>query len=167
MALTEPDLIFKARALAQAHPLTAVAKGWIDTAVDEQRDAQPMPDVGVWVNTALVAGYCVRRVEEDEAGLDPSPSEDAAAPADLGRVVEGVVADLRGERAGSPPLVGDLDRTVAVLDRIIATEVSKRTENVGDRLDYDARAELEEYITYWVVRGYALRVAELTTGALA
>lgn len=55
---------------------------------------------------------------------------------------------------------------MAALDRIITSEVSRRQDNVRDGVDDDAWAEFEEYIAWWVIKGYALRVAEVTTGAL-
>jgi hypothetical protein len=62
--------------------------------------------------------------------------------------------------------LGDEDVTVAALDRIIASEVTRRLQNWREDIDDEAWAELEEYITWWAVKGYALRVAEMASGAL-
>ena len=50
--------------------------------------------------------------------------------------------------------------TVAALDRIIATELDKRSEHVREQLDDASWAELEEYISWWVVHGYGVRATE-------
>ncbi len=73
---------------------------------------------------------------------------------------------MRSDASSSHFLAGD-ERVVAALDRIIASEVNRRLEHWRDSVDDAAWAELEEYITWWVVKGYALRVAEVAAGALA
>ena len=64
--------------------------------------------------------------------------------------------------------MGDADRvsllpaavTVEALDQIIATELDKRREHLREQLDDEAWSELEDYIAWWVVHGYALRASE-------
>ena len=166
MSLTAEDLAFKARALAQGHPLTPLARRLVDRAVAGQRVDQPLPEVGIWADAALVAGYCVRRVEEAEAGLAPQFREAAAPDLDELDEASACIADeLRTEAATRHVLV-DVDVIVAALDRIIASEVTRRLQNWREDLDDTAWAELEEYLTWWVVKGYAVRVAEMTSGAL-
>ncbi len=159
------ELSYRARALAQAHPLTPLAKRYIDQAVEEQRSAQPMAEIGLWAGAALLSGYCLRRVEETEAGLDLAPDEESQPELDeLDQASTRIAADLRSDDAAKH-LLSD-DRVIDALDRIIASEVSRRLDNWKDEVDQAAWGELEEYLTYYVVKGYALRVAETATGAL-
>jgi hypothetical protein len=165
-SLTAEDMAYRARALAQAHPLSALAKDYIDRAVAEQRTSQPIPEVGIWAGAAAINGYCLRRVEETEAGLDLVAGDDGLPDLDaLEEATTQVAADLRSED-GPSHILGDEDRTIEALDRIIASEVSRRLDHWKDDVDQAAWGELEEYLTWWVVKGYALRVAETVTGAL-
>lgn len=167
MNLPPEELAFRARALAQAHPLSGDAKRFVDRAVGVQRTSQPVPEIGIWAGAALINGYCLRRVEEDEAGRPFEPASvshgsDKHGPGDLealDTVASAVAADLR---AGDPTahLLGDQERIFAALNRIIGSEVERRLDHWRDSIDDRAWAELEEYITWWVVKGYALRVAE-------
>ncbi len=162
------DLVFRSRALAQSHPLTALAKRFVDRAIAEQRTAQPIPEISTWADSAFIAGYCVRRVEEVDAGLVLEP-QDASADPDLNELDEAasrIAAEIRAENWERYRL-GDPERTVSALDHIIYTDVQRRLDHWRDEVDDKAWGELEEYITWWVVKGYALRVAETVTGALA
>ncbi|MDP8937271.1 MAG: hypothetical protein M3O23_06035 [Actinomycetota bacterium] len=164
--LEAEELSYRARALAQAHPLTPLAKRYIDQAVEEQRSSQPMAEIGMWAGAALLSGYCLRRVEETEAGLDLTPTEERQPELEqLDEASAEIAADLRSEDAAKH-LLSDDDRVIDALDRIIASEVSRRLDNWKDDVDQTAWAELEEYLTWYVVKGYALRVAETVTGAL-
>ncbi len=164
--LEADELSYRARALAQAHPLTPLAKRYIDQAVEEQRSAQPMVEIGMWAGAALLNGYCLRRVEEVEAGLDLAPADDAQPELEqLDEASAQIAADLRSDDA-SKHLLSDDERVIEALDRIIASEVSRRLDNWKDDVDQTAWGELEEYLTWYVVKGYALRVAETVTGAL-
>jgi hypothetical protein len=169
VSLPPEELAFRARALAQAHPLSAPAKRFVDHAVGVQRTSQPLPEIGIWAGAALINGYCLRRVEEDEAGRSFSsgtpraPGQPAAdGPGDLEALdtaASTIAADLR---AGDPKphLLGSEECIFAALDRIIGSEVERRLDHWRDTIDDRAWAELEEYITWWVVKGYALRIAE-------
>ena len=164
--LEAEELSYRARALAQAHPLTPLAKRSIDRAVEEQRSAQPMAEIGIWAGAALLTGYCLRRVEETEAGLDLAPVEDAQPELEqLDEESTRIAADMRSDEA-SKHVLSDDDRVIDALDLIIASEVARRLDNWKDDLDQAAWGELEEYLTWYVVKGYALRVAETATGAL-
>ncbi|CAN5496918.1 hypothetical protein BH20ACT2_BH20ACT2_00850 [soil metagenome] len=154
------DVAYRARALAQAHPLTAQAKRYRERTVDQQGAEQPLPEIGIWAGQALLHGYCVRRVEEIDAGVHPDDAV-TAAPADLEEVATAVAADLRSGD-GARFLLGDEQCTVDTLDRIIATEVERRLDHWRDEVDESAWAELEVYLAWWVVKCYALRVAETT-----
>ena len=165
--LTAEDLAYRARALAQSHPLTALAKSYIDRAVADQRTSQPVPEIGIWAGAATIGGYCLRRVEETEAELafEPGAEEELPELDVLEDATSHIAAELRTEGAGGH-LLGDEERTIEALDRIIASEVSRRLDHWKDDVDKAAWDELEEYLTWWVVKGYALRVAETVTGAL-
>lgn len=166
MTFTAEDLAYRSRALAQSHPLTPLAKRFIDEAVATQRTSQPIPEIGIWAGAAAITGYCLRRVEEVEAGLDLVFDADRQPelPA-LEEEATNIAANLRTEE-GSKYLLGEEERTVEALDRIIGSEVSRRLDHWKDDIDDNAWGELEEYLTWWVVKGYALRVAETATGAL-
>jgi len=165
-SLNAEDLAYRARALAQAHPLTTLARQYVDRSVAHQRTSQPIPEIGVWAGAAAIGGYCLRRVEEADAGVDLAVADGDLPDLDaLEEATTTVAGDLRSEGAGGHVL-GDEDRTVEALDRIIASEVSRRLDHWKDDVDQAAWDELEEYITWWVVKGYALRVAETVTGAL-
>lgn len=173
MTLGPEDLAFRARALAQGHPLTPLAKSFIDRIVEEQRGSQRLPEIGTWADSSLITGYCLRRVEEDAAGLELSPPESVELGfEELDEAALAIAADVRSgdrshalgdarEGADSP----DAD-TIEALDRIIGSEVDKRIQNWKESMDHAARAEVEDYITWWVVKGYALRAAEMAAGAL-
>jgi len=164
--LNAEDMAYRARALAQAHPLTDLARSYIDRSVAEQRTSQPIPEVGIWAGAAAIGGYCLRRVEEAEVGMDLTASDEGLPDLDtLEEATSRVAAELRVEGAGGH-MLGDEDRNIEALDRIIASEVSRRLDHWKDDVDQAAWDELEEYITWWVVKGYALRAAETATGAL-
>ena len=156
-------LAYRARALAQAHPLSALARRYIDQVTAAEKASQPSGEVAFWASVALLNGYCVRRVEETdttgEAELDTAIDLD-----DLDAKVAKVAADLRaGQTAGL--LLADEDSVIEALDRIVASEVDKRLDQVLEVDDKEAaRSELSEYLAWFVVRGYALRVAEARTG---
>jgi hypothetical protein len=165
-SLTAEDMAYRSRALAQAHPLTDLARSYVDRAVAEQRTSQPIPEVGIWAGAAAIGGYCLRRVEESEVGRDLHASEEGLPDLDaLEEATSRIAAELRVEGAGGHMLV-DEDRIIEALDRIIASEVSRRLDHWKDDVDQAAWDELEEYLTWWVVKGYALRAAETLTGAL-
>ena len=167
MTLDAQELSYRARALAQTHPLTPLAKRFIDRAVGEQRTSQPLPEIGIWAGAALIVGYCLRRVEEDDAGLTLHAVEGATHDLDgLDAQVSEVAADMRTVGAGDY-LLGDDERIIAALDRLVHSEVDKRLEHWRDSVDDKAWAELEEYLTWWVVKGYSLRVAERQLGLVA
>ncbi|MGH9157688.1 MAG: hypothetical protein ACRD1K_18055 [Acidimicrobiales bacterium] len=169
---TQGDLLaHKARALAQSHPFSPLAKRFADRAAAGEQESQSLAVVADWASSALTAGYCLRRVEEIEVGITLAAAAGGTEPTldELDRQSQRVTADLRSSQrpADSPyePLL-DEELIVVALDRIITSEVSRRQDNVRDGVDDAAWNEFEEYIAWWVIRGYALRVSEATTGAL-
>ncbi|CAN5769184.1 hypothetical protein BH20ACT1_BH20ACT1_07150 [soil metagenome] len=165
MSLEPEDLTYRARALAQTPPLTKLAGHYIERAVGEQRTSQPIPEIGIWAGGALIDGYCLRRVEEDDAGLILGPLECEALELDrLEEEASRIAAEVR--TGAGDYLLGDDGRTVAALDRLVHSQVDRRLEHWRDSVDDKAWAELEEYLTWWVVKGYALRIAENDLGAI-
>ncbi len=166
MTLDPEDLTYRARALAQTHPLTRLAGRYIDKAVGEQRTSQPIIEIGIWAGGALIDGYCLRRVEEDDAGFTLSAVEGADIELDaLDEEAGRIAAEVR--TGAGDYLLGDDGRTVEALDRLVHSQVDRRLDHWRDSIDDKAWAELEEYLTWWVVKGYALRIAESQIGAVA
>jgi hypothetical protein len=169
MNLTAEELAYNARALAQAHPMTPLAKRYLDQAVAVQRTSQPVDEIGIWAGAGMLKGYCLRRVEENDLDLHLEAAGDEAALPDLEQldeVAQRVAGEVRTDDGGDH-FLGDADSIVEALDRIITSEVENRLDHWRESIDDKAWAELEEYLTWWVVKGYALRVAETMTGALA
>ncbi len=166
MSLDPEELTYRARALAQTHPLTPLAGRYIERAVGEQRASQAIPEIGIWAGGSLIDGYCLRRVEEDDVGLTLGAVAGDVPDLD---VLEAEASRIAAEvRTGAGDyLLGDDVRTVAALDRLVHSQVDRRLEHWRDSVDDKAWAELEEYLTWWVVKGYALRVAETSMGAVA
>jgi hypothetical protein len=167
--LAADQMAYQARALAQSDPFTLLARRSMDRAIEEERKAQP-GNFAIWATAAFTKGYCVRRVEEEDEGVTYAAVAADALP-DLDQVdakTTEIMTALRSDddEALRPYLVSDEDRLVDVLDQVIGSEVRNRLENTSQTLTSVARAELEDYLTYWVVRGYALRAAELALGAL-
>lgn len=161
------DLSRQARTLAQAHPLTPLAAQYVNRSIDEQKAAQPSPEVATWAGACLTNGYCLRRVEEVEAGLVLEVRDASGADVDgLAAEATRIATELREGREPGPFLIDD-DAVVTALDRIIESEVSRRLDNLRNQIDKAAAAEIEEFLTYFTVQGYALRVAEQAAGALA
>ncbi len=167
--LLEPDqMAYRSRALAQTEPFTNLARRVLDADMAKERDAQP-GNFAIWANAAFTKGYCVRRVEEDDVALTFAAAADEAVPA-VERVLEvtdEIVTALRSEDLDlSEHMISSEARLFDVLDQVIGSEVSTRTNTADVNLSARARQELEGYLTYWVVRGYALRAAEKATGAV-
>ena len=148
-------MAFRARALAQAHPLTDAAATYRAGLIERERRDQIVPELADWAASAFLVGYCVRRVEETRSGRLASPGALAAGicQADVISVVKRFSA---GEAVG---LLGDTV-IVDVLDRVIGSEVDKRNEHVREHLDPGQWNEFEEYVALWVLHGWATRVVE-------
>ncbi|HWH35139.1 MAG TPA: hypothetical protein VNT56_07440 [Acidimicrobiales bacterium] len=166
MTLEPEDLTYRARALAQTHPLTRLAGRFIEKSVGEQRTSQPIDEIGIWAGAALIDGYCLRRVEEDDAGLTLAAVEGVGTDLDELDATAGTIAAEVRTGAGDY-LLGDDGRTVEALDRLVHSQVDRRLDHWRDSIDDKAWTELEEYLTWWVVKGYALRIAESRIGAVA
>lgn len=160
------DLCFTARALAQTHPMTEAAHRYRQRCHRTERSRQPAPEPADWASTALLVGYCLRRAEEQRAGTEPGGGPGAAGVELAGPgsddLSDAIVAVAESLRTGEAERVTLLDPAVVVsaLDRVIATELDKRQEHLREQLDDAEWSELEDYIAWWTVHGYALRAVE-------
>lgn len=153
------DLTFRARALAQAHPLSATASAYRQQMIDAERSTQPLAEFADWAATAFLVGYCIRRVEEADADAIPT---DLPPEPDLEALGRGAVRLSEEVRNGRPagiellptPLVEEL------LNNVISTEIDKRAEHWKANISTDDWAQFEQYAAWWVIHGYALRAAE-------
>lgn len=156
------QLIFRTRALGQAHPFSKRAYAYVNRTVARQRLDQPIPELGIWAGHALTNGYCLRRVEEDEMGRVLGP-EAGWLSDDLDEAATRLTALLRTDGAESY-LLWPEERVTAALDRLIEGEVERRLTHWAGTINDEAWAEIAEYIAWWVVKGYALRVVEQLVG---
>ena len=164
MAGDPAERAYKARALAQAHPLTPLARRFRERAVAQEELDQPRAELARWAGEALLKGYCLRQVEESVEGAEVEVADEETPLEDLEARTSAIAADLRaGDPA--PHLLGAPDLTFTALDRIITSELSSRSDNYREAVDAAGWQQFEEYIAWWAVRGYALRVAEASQGA--
>lgn len=167
MTPSSADMAFRARALAQTHPLTPTAQRFAERTISRHCRTQPMAESAEWARAALISGYCLRRVEEVQLAVSsPPPGEPELGAGDAG-LAEAVEKASAAIYAGDPvPGPSAQYRTVEALDTLIAREVERRFEAARDIADDQLLAELEEYLTWWTVTGYALRMAEGSGGIL-
>lgn len=166
--LEADQMAYRSRALAQTEPFTPLARQLLDQAMVAEREAQP-GNFSVWANAAFTKGYCVRRVEEDDVALElvANAGDDFPPTERVLEVTDVIVAALRSEDIDlTEHMISGEERLFDVLDQVIGSEVRNRTDNADTNLSPRARGELEDYLTYWVVKGYALRAAEKATGAV-
>ena len=166
--LDADQMAYRSRALAQTEPFTQLAREVMDKAMAAEREAQP-GNFSVWANAAFTKGYCVRKVEEDDVALElVANTGDDFPPLDqVLAVTDQIVTALRSEDIDlTEHMISSEERLFDVLDQVIGSEVRNRTDNADSNLSPRAKGELEDYLTYWVVKGYALRAAEKATGAV-
>lgn len=157
----ETDIAFRARALAQAHPMTEAAASYREAAVANERETQPMPEFADWAATAFLVGYCVRRVEEADVSQTSTvvfgtPVEELD---ELRASTSRIADDLRNGRPAGIELLG-ADVVEPVLDAVISSEIDKRVEHWREHVSDEDWVVFEEYVAWWVVHGYSLRAAE-------
>lgn len=119
------------------------------------------------VDRGVTVGVAPGAVDQPgEAGaVDRGVSVGVAPGADdLAAGAGAVAAQLRSGDPGSVTLL-PAEETVAALDRLIATEIDKRRDHLREQLDDDAWNELEDYLAWWVVHGYGVRVVETRRAA--
>lgn len=158
MTLPLDDLVFRTRALAQAHPFSQEAQAYFTRTVARERKEQAAEEIGVWAGHAITVGYCLRKVEEIDAGEDAFVPP-TGLPDDLDERSTEIADRVRTERAHGLLLYPE-EFLIAALDRIIAGEVERRLSHGSDEIDRDTFAILENYLAWWTLKGYALRVAE-------
>lgn len=158
--MTVESRTFRARALAQAHPLSPEAHRYANEVVARERRSQPEPEIGLWAGYALTNGYCLRRVEESEI-LDHTPSLVIGDPQELEQRATEIAGRIRTSGAARLHLIPEED-IVADLDDLIAGEIDRRLADWRDAVSTETWRQLEEYIAWWTIKGYALRVAETT-----
>ncbi len=155
------DIPFRARALAQAHPLTESASSYRESRISIERETQPLPEFADWAATAFLVGYCVRRVEEADAAEQLTVAFGRAVEdLDLlGAAATRIADDLRSGRPAGTDLL-DPELVESALDAVIGSEVDKRREHWREHVSNEDWAMFEQYVTWWVVHGYAVRAAE-------
>lgn len=157
--MTVDDLVFRSRALAQAHPHSRSAERYIRRVVEIERVRQPSDEIGAWAGYALTTGYCLRRVEEAEVA-EPLASQELALDHDA---IDGLTTTTAlAIRTGGSTVRFLIDEATVVdaLDGLIAGEIERRLDQWRDHLDTDVWRSLEDYLAWWVVKGYALRAVE-------
>lgn len=153
-------LVFRARALGQTHPFSPRAYRYLNDRVARERKAQPREELGIWAGNAITVGYCLRRVEEEDTGrlvdIAPEPLAD-----DLDAAANHIASLIRTEGA-EPYLLYPEEHVVAALDHIIMGELERRIGSQDAALDgrADASGDVVEYLSWWVIKGYALCVAD-------
>lgn len=153
--------MFRARALGQTHPFTPRAYRYLNARVMRERKEQPLEDLGIWAGNALTVGYCVRCVEEQDVGriIDVAPEP---LPADFDAAGTQIAHRIRTDGA-EPYLLYPEEHVVDVLDHIIMGELERRLgtlDAVVEGRAGEASEDVTEYLAWWVVKGYALRIAD-------
>jgi hypothetical protein len=159
MAVDFSDPVVRARSLAQGLPLSEEGYRFLNRVVAEERLRQPYPDIGIWAGHALTVGYALRRVEEEDTPPRPLPDD---LPDDRDRASDLVAEGIRSEdpQRSRAYLRYPEEKVVEALDRIIAGEIDRRLSHWEDTIDQQTWEELEDYIAWWVIKGYAMRVVE-------
>lgn len=150
-------LCFTARALAQTHPLSEGAYRYRTQFIESEKKRQPNTDFVDWSSNAVLLGYCLRRTEE--AAVNHVCEITASDPELLATRAAAVGAVLRGGDAGTVTLLGS-ETVVAVLDRLIATELDKRWDTAHAHATQEDWKLFEDYLAWAVVHGYCLRISE-------
>ncbi|HVM35991.1 MAG TPA: hypothetical protein VM784_11685 [Actinomycetota bacterium] len=162
MTLPLDQIVFRTRALAQAHPFSARAQSYFMDAIGVERKNQPAEEIGIWAGYAMTVGYCLRKLEESDARGMLSIPEDLIVVSDLEELTDDIAERISDERADGLLLYPE-PLVVEALDRIIAGEVERRLSHGSDEIDRETFATLENYLAWWTLKGYALRVAEVLT----
>lgn len=162
-------LTFRARALAQAHPLSATGSRYRQRMIDVERSTQPLPEFADWAATAFLVGYCIRRVEEADSDAMPPPQA-VDEPTDdqhtdeeldkLGRLAAQLSDEVRNGRPAGAELL-PVPVVEELLNTVISTEIDKRSEHWKANISAADWAQFEQYAAWWVIHGYALRAAEM------
>jgi len=162
VTLSLDDIVFRSRALAQTHPFTRRAQAYLNSAVAREKADQPVQDMAIWASHAMTVGYCLRRVEEQDDGRSEKwepAGESIEGWEQLEELTTNIANKISTEQA-SDFLLYPEPILVDALDRIIGGEVDRRLSDIAEGVDSDTFAELEQYVAWWTLKGYSLRVAE-------
>lgn len=166
---TAGDLAFRARALAQAHPLTAAAYRYRAWRLARDASQHPNPELTTWASTAFLTGYCIRCVEEAaESPVGHATGEGATSAGSAGDPEERALTDWErravavadGLAGPAAATLGPAEAVLAAIDDVIARELEKRHEHVRDTARADQWERFERFVGWWVVHGYAVRASE-------
>jgi len=160
MTLPIDKIVFHSRALAQAHPFTPQAQAYLKSIVAREQSVQPAPDIGIWAGYALTVGYCLRRVEENDTAKTMDFGETLEVSSDLDESSSEIADLIRTEKAEGLLLYPE-PLVIEALDRIIAGEIERRLSNNSEQIDAATFEKFESYLAWWVIKGYAVRIAEL------
>lgn len=154
-------LIFRTRALGQTHPFTPRAYRYLNARVMRERKEQPVESIGIWAGNAITVGYCLRCVEEDDTGriVDTPPEP---LPDDFDAAASHIAQLIRTEGA-EPYLLYPEEHVVGALDQLIMGELERRLgvqDAVVEGRAGEESEDITEYLAWWVIKGYALRVAD-------
>lgn len=153
------DLVFRSRALAQTHPHTRTADRFVRVTVAREQIKQPMKEIGDWAGYAITTGYCLRKVEESMVGHPAQVTDVAWGEPELESAVAEVVRTVRSTDSDAVYLL-DQETVVATLDHLIVGEIDRRLDQWKDELEADVWQSLEDYLAWWLIAGYALRIVE-------
>ena len=153
------DLVFRSRALAQTHPHSRLADRFARRAVEIEIDRQPSEEIGHWSGYALTTGYCFRKVEEALNHHEPDLIEEGGDHDQIDAATTELTKAIRTDGLGERYLF-DEALVVNTLDHLIAGEIDRRLDQWKDQLEPDTWRTLEDYLAWWVIKGYALRVYE-------
>lgn len=161
MVLDLEGWIFRTRALGQTHPFTPRAYRYLNARVAHERATQPADELGIWAGNALTVGYCLRCVEEQDEGrvIDVAPEP---LPDDFDAAASHIAQLIRTEGADAYLLYPE-EQLVAALDHLIMGELERRLGSQDAAVEGragQASEDVTEYLAWWVVKGYALRVAD-------
>lgn len=158
--LDTESLIFRTRALGQTHPFTPRAYRYLNARVMQERQSQPAEELGIWAGNAITVGYCLRCVEEQDVGrvIDTAPEP---LPDDFDAAASHIAQLIRTEGA-EPYLLYPEGHVVEVLDHLIMGELERRLGTLDAVVEgrADNSEDITEYLAWWVIKGYALRVAD-------
>ena len=159
--MSDQDLVFRTRALAQAHPLSSFGHRYMRWIVDRERGVQIHPDMGEWAGHALTVGYCLRKVEEvDVAGTHPATPEKTDLRA-ADESANEVATRLRTTGLGASALFPEAE-LIQTLDQLILGEIDRRLDQWRNTTTPEIWRQLEDYLAWWVIKGYSFRVVETT-----
>lgn len=158
LASEDRSMVFRVRALAQAHPFSSSASRYVNRVVARERTTQPQAEIGMWAGNSLMVGYCLRKLEE--VAVSGAPADDHPFTfEEADKHASKTAAAIRTTGAESLFLMPEGD-VISTLDELIEGEIDRRLDHWKGTVAEETWKELEEYIAWWVIKGYALRVVE-------